>query len=256
MTPIPVLGCLGYNRGDLLARMIDSIDYPIEKLVHVANGVDESIVLAHNRIRQLYPDNNVIYVPGDGAPREINLGYAGGNNWILRNYMKDWVLLVGSDVQFRPGQLARISEHYEKNKNASPPVGMVNTNFGWNVQGITKHAIEVMGYLDENFYPLYYEDCDYNHRHTIAQRKKWLSYPESGEVTIDAIHDTSSTNHNLPQEKRERMNNSFGRNVDYYIRKWGGAQCHELWEHPFNNPELSIRDWTLEPGRWDMNKLQ
>src|SRR5882724_228711 len=160
---IPVLGVLVYNRGDLLTRMVESIDYPIRQLVHVANGVDESVVVAHKRIRELYPNNNTIYVPGDGKPSEVNLGYAGGNNWILKNFMQTWVLLVGSDVQFRPGQLAKIVEHYEKWKHLDPPVAMVNTNFGWNVQGITKHAIDVMGYLDENFYPIYYEDCDYNH---------------------------------------------------------------------------------------------
>jgi len=43
MKAIPVLGALVYNRGDLLTRMVRSIDYPVEQLVIVLNAVDESI---------------------------------------------------------------------------------------------------------------------------------------------------------------------------------------------------------------------
>jgi GT2 family glycosyltransferase len=256
MTPIPVLGCLVYNRGDLLTRMIESIDYPVSQIVHVANGVDESVVTAHKRIRDLYPNNHTIFVPGDGQPREVNLGYAGGNNWILKNFMNDWVLLVGSDIQFRPGQLQKIAEYYERHKKDSPSMPVVNTNYGWNCTGITKAGIDTIGYLDENFYPLYYEDCDFNWRHTIARKQGLVSYPAEGECQVNLHHDTSSTTHNLPEDKRNRMHAAFSRNVDYYIQKWGGAQCHELWEHPFNDPSKSIRDWTLDPTRWEMNRLQ
>lgn len=251
---IPVLGVLGYNRGDLLIRMIESIDYQVGQLVHVANGVDDSIVAAHKRIRQLFPDNHTIFVPGDGQPREVNLGYAGGNNWILKNFINDWVLLVGSDVYFEPGDLQIITEHYEAHKNDNPPPGLINCQLGWNCQGISRHGVEVMGYLDENFYPLYMEDVDYNWRHTVAQRHKWVSYDR--ECTIRAHHDTSSTTHNMPPEKRERMAQAFNRNRDYLIRKWGGPQGEEKWDHPFNDPSKSIKDWTLEPGRWELNKLQ
>lgn len=257
MTPIPVLGVLAYMRGDLVTRMIQSIDYPVEKLVIVDNGVDDSVVESNNWVRQLRPDV-VIYNPGYDQPQPVNLGYAGGCNWILRNYLRDWVLLVGSDMQFSAGDLTRISSHYESHKNDPVPVGMIDTNFGWNAVGITKAAVESIGYLDENYYPAYYEDCDYNWRHFLARKLGRLSYPAEGHCQIFARHEGSSTakwmQAQQPQQY-ERLCQAFTRNVEYHIRKWGGAQMHEIFDHPFNNPVRDIRDWMLEPGRWDMNKL-
>ncbi len=169
--------------------------------------------------------------------------------------MKDWVMLVGSDVTFHPGQLAKMAAHYENHKNDSPPVGIVHSNWGFNCIGITKHGIDAIGYFDESFYPIYFEDTDYCWRHTLARRQGLLSYPPEGECVISIDHEVSATNKNLSSEKANRMNQATQRNSEYFTRKWGGPQCHEQWEHPFNNPALSIRDWTLEPGRWELNSL-
>lgn len=254
MTPIPVLGVLCLNRGDLLTRMVESIDYPVQQLVIVLNGVDESVAAAANRIRELYP-SVVVYNPGYDQPRPVNLGFAGGWNWILRNFMSEYVMVIGNDVQLFPGQLQRIADYWDRHKNDDPPMAVLNTNFGWNIHSITRHGLNVMGFLDENFYPCYYDDCDMDYRHTLARRKKLVSYPVEGECTIQAHHEVSATSRALPPEKAERMAKAFERNVEYYVRKWGGPQCHELFEYPFNNPALSIRDWTLEPGRWKLNSL-
>lgn len=254
MTPIPVLGSMIYNRPDLMERMVNSIDYPVGQLVIILNHVTEEIAQMADRIRAKVP-GVIIYNPGDNQPKPVNLGFAGGWNWFLRNFMKDWILVVGNDTCFLPGQLQKISEYYERHKNDQPPMPVVNTNYGWNCGGITKAGLDIIGYLDENFYPLYYEDCDWNWRHTIAREKGLVSYPAEGECQIQLHHDTSSTSSNLPQEKRDRMAAAFNRNVEYYIRKWGGAQCHEIFKTPFNNPALSIREWRLEPGRWELNKI-
>lgn len=254
MTPIPVLGVLAYMRGDLLTRMVESIDHPVEKLVVVLNGVDESIVKAADRIRALFPDV-IIYNPGLDQPKPVNLGCSGGWNWILKNHMRDWVLLVGSDIQFAKGDLDRIAAHYDKHKNDNPPMGLVTTNYGWHACGVTKAGVEAMGYFDENLYPAYQEDVDFNWRHYLARKIGRLSYPPDGECVIYAHHEGSASSRSLPGPQFERLCKSFERNVEYHIRKWGGAQCHEIYDHPFNDPALDIRDWTLEPGRWELNSL-
>jgi hypothetical protein len=169
--------------------------------------------------------------------------------------MADWMLLVGNDVQFMPGQLQKLAEYWERHKNDKPPMGVVNTNYGWNCAGITKAGLEVIGYLDENCFPLYAEDVDWNWRHTVARRQGLLSYPEEGECQIHLHHEGSSTSRGLAPEKAERMAKAFERNVAYVTEKWGGPQCAERFDHPFNNPSLTIRDWTLEPGRWKLNSL-
>ena len=257
MTPIPVIGVLCYYCGDLLVRLVESIDHPVEKLVVVCNGVDDSVAQGCERIRVLFPDV-VVYNPAYDQPRPVNLGCAGGWNWILRNHMTDWVFLVGSDMQFKAGDLNRIAGYYDRHKHDSPPIGKVDTNYGWHANGITRAGLEAMGYLDENFYPAYVEDVDYDYRHFLARKLGRLSYPDEGHCQIFAHHNGSATSRFLQEkypEKYQRLSKAFQRNVEYGIRKWGGAQGHELYTHPFNNPTLDIRDWTLEPGRWELNSL-
>lgn len=251
---IPVLGAMVYNRGDLLVRMVESIDYPIEKLVILCNGVDQSVADGNERIRALFPDV-IIHNPGFNQPKPVNLGFSGGWNWFLKNYLEDWVLVVGNDFQFMPGQLKLIAEYYQRHKGDSPPMGVVNTNWGWNCHGITKDGLKAMGYMDENAYPCFYDDTDMDYRHTLARRLGLLSYPAEGECVIKAHHEGSATSRALSPAKAEKMAKAFERNMEYYIRKWGGPQCQEKFDHPFNNPNLSIRDWTLEPGRWELNSL-
>ena len=255
MKPIPVLGTMIYNRPDYLLRMLRSVDYPVEKVVVVLNYVTQEIAEAADVIRGMFP-HVVIHNPGDNQPAPVNLGFSGGWNWMLKNHMAEWLLVVGNDVQFMPGELEKLTAYYERHKNLSPPMAVVNTSMGWNIHGITKHGLDVMGFLDENFYPCYYDDTDMDYRHTLAQRKKLVSYPEQGEFHIHAHHEGSATVKNLPPDKAERMGQAFTRNIEYYIRKWGGPQCQEKWERPFNDPSKSIKEWTLEPGRWEMNKLQ
>lgn len=252
--PIPVLGTMIYNRPDYLERMLRSIDYPVEKLIIILNAVTAEIAAIADLAQTLHP-GVIIHNPGFNQPKPVNLGFCGGWNWILKNHMADWVLVCGNDTQFLPGQMQKIAEYWDRHKNDSPPMGLVNTNYGWNIQGMTRAGLDVMGYLDLNLWPLYYEDCDINQRHTIARKQGLLSYPAEGECIIQVHHEVSATSRALPPEKAERMAKAFERNVEYYVRKWGGPQCHEQWEHPFNNPALSIRDWTLEPNRWELNSL-
>ena len=244
-----------YNRPDYLERMVASIDYPVEKLIIILNYVTDDIAKMADRLRQRRPDI-IIHNPGDNQPKPVNLGFCGGWNWILKNHMRDWVMVVGNDVEFLPGQLHKISQYYERHKNDSPPMGVVNTNYGWHCSGITKAGLDAVGYLDENCWPLYMEDTDWNWRHTVARKHGLLSYPEEGECIIQLNMEVSATTHNLPPEQRERMGQAFTRNYEYFLRKWGGPQCQEKWEHPFNDPTKSIKEWTLEPNRWEMNKLQ
>jgi GT2 family glycosyltransferase len=253
-SPIPVLGTMIYNRPDYLERMLRSIDYPVEKLIIILNAVTEEIVKIVDVARTLRPDV-IVYNPGFNQPKPVNLGFCGGWNWILKNHMADWVFVVGNDAQFLPGQLEKVAAYFDRHKNDSPPMGVVNTNYGWHCTGITKAGLDVMGYLDENCYPLYFEDVDFNWRHTVARKQGLLSYPAEGECVIQVHHEGSATSKSLPPEKAERMAKACERNEAYCIRKWGGKQCHETFEHPFNNPKLTIRDWTLEPGRWELNSL-
>jgi glycosyltransferase involved in cell wall biosynthesis len=253
MTPIQTLGVLVYNRGDLLKRLFDSLDYPIEQIVIVQNnpkdgGVREAIAA----IERTRPNVIVHRSP-------INLGCAGGWNHLLKNHLKDWMLIVGNDIQFAPGDMAKIQAHYEKVNQ--PKNGVISTSLGFNVTGITKQCVEALGYFDENFYPIYYEDADFNHRYIMAEKQGILIHTDVCNIN-DTIHGEpyrgegttgSCTVHSLDYEGNVKHQESFNRNRDYYIRKWGGDHLRETFEHPFNDPSKDIKYWQLEHGRWELN---
>ena len=79
---IPLLGVLVLNRGDLLLRMVDSIDYPIDKLAIVQNGCEPDVVDA---IDQIMDNTGGIFVD---HPKTITIKH---NLHHLLSYILKWL---------------------------------------------------------------------------------------------------------------------------------------------------------------------
>jgi GT2 family glycosyltransferase len=104
---------------------------------------------------------------------------------------------------------------------------------------ITKKCLDEIGLYDENFYPVYYDDTDYSYRMKLAGAKRDLCYPKrisqklGGAVASD-----------------QELFDLYWKNVshihDYFTRKWGGEAGGEIFKTPFNDPDKSIKDWTIE----------
>jgi hypothetical protein len=75
------------------------------------------------------------------------------------------VLIVNSDIAFYPGVLQRISRAVERQLRRDPLFGIGFTSLccgsEWSAVVFTRRLVEKIGYMDENFYPAYYEDDDY-----------------------------------------------------------------------------------------------
>ena len=44
-------------------------------------------------------------------------------------------------------------------------------------------------------------------------------------------------------EKDQHFHNCFESNRNYYVMKWGGEPGQEKYTNPFNNSELSYKEW-------------
>jgi len=107
---------------------------------------------------------------------------------------------------------------------------------------ITRRFVDEVGYYDENFYPVYYEDTDLCYRMKLMGIQKTMVYPPR--ICMDL-------GGGIKHDKN--LFNLYWQNVphihDYYVRKWGGEHTLETFTHPFNDPTIGINEWKLEEDK-------
>ncbi len=103
---------------------------------------------------------------------------------------------------------------------------------------LTKDAYETVGEFDENFHPAYFEDNDYVYRCLLAKMRPVRS--QNGSF----YHYGSRTQNAGPPVVPSSV---FEHNRNYFVGKWGGMPGEEVYNHPYNNPELNWRDWRRWP---------
>lgn len=239
---IPLIGIPVLNRGDLLARCVNSIDYPAERIVVINNGDDESVQVAIDGLRARRPNVEVVKPPH-------NLGVAGSWNYFLREYDAPYYLICGSDIQFAPGDLEKI----DRFASAHPDEAIMFGNHGYSLFALTRRGVELIGYFDENFYPAYLEDCDHSYRLKLLGARA-STVPDIHAIHGEAPHWGSST---ILSDAtfRERNGITHGNNFAYYRAKWGGINGEEVYPTPFNDPSRSPTEWTLDGERRAANDI-
>lgn len=151
---IPVLGFAVVSRFELADRLLDSIDYPVEHLVIVDNSGSQSW---NPEKPSLVSNMWVIRVP-------FGLGLVGAWNFIVKTtpYAPYWVL-VNDDAWFEAGALQTIAE------NADPAtINHPKVNPHWSAIVLGEKVVQDVGLYDERFYPLYFDDNDYERRINVA----------------------------------------------------------------------------------------
>ncbi len=108
----------------------------------------------------------------------------------------------------------------------------------------TNVSVDVGGYFDENFWPIYYEDTDY------CRRSK-LNGINTKVVPLNLPDLVYSRAYSIAmRDKRLFKLHQFnaGRIGQYYVDKWGAHQGSETYITPFNDPSIGVNDWALRPG--------
>lgn len=90
--------------------------------------------------------------------------------------------------------------------------------------------VDDVGWIDEGFYPAYFEDNDIHRRVKLAKG-------ESAAIatTTSIFYHFGSRTQNESGDAPVVSGPIFEQNRQYFVTKWGGEPGHELWEHPFND---------------------
>ena len=251
---IPILGVPILNRGDLLLRLFNSIDYPIEILHIIANSTadvpEESVRTAISTIERQVNQGHLVHkcvVEYGAIYNETNqlitrnLGVAGSWNKVLKTYPHaKYIMFVGNDIQLKNGSLKNMDTVMCTIENRLS-VGTVSATGSYNCFALFPEIVNTVGYFDENIYPAYLEDCDYAYRIKLVGL---ISHTVAG---VDYIHGEaptwgSSTIYSN-KEYKDINDRTHERNFEYYKRKWGGINEQEIFTHPFNSIKHTVQYW-------------
>lgn len=261
---IPVLGVASIFHAAYLLRCIRSIDFAIDTLVVVHNGNDGEVGAAVAQLQQERPTMRVVREP-------INTGCAGGWNRILSaNVSAPWWLVVNDDIAFPPGALRNIAARVWKRVRTRPSEGHFKFWYqhgatGWSCFALTARAVEQVGTFDENIFPVYFEDQDYEWR---LERAGLASVHIRDVLVVHGSEDAEEYESGsmialMNATGGEALRHSFtswltrGDNRNYMRQKWGAlkpktpGEPETRWKYPFNRRSLPLSWWELDPARRD-----
>ncbi len=139
------------TRTDLLQKLMDSLDYPVEHLLIIDNG---------GWFRDEEPD--IVNVPDvvehiTYLPMPANLGVAGSWNLGVKSFpfANRW-FICSDDVEFTPGAM----KLWDEASTASAVTISDEWPF-WQFFTVGEEAIRRVGLFDDNFFPANFEDDDY-----------------------------------------------------------------------------------------------
>lgn len=199
MNSIPVLIIPVLNRFDLLERVLNSIDYPIDNILIIDNS--NSYSTDRENIHVLNMPCNI------GVAASWNLGikcFPHAPYWIIGSNDNEWV----------QGSLQQLNS--QSNENL-----LVFTSQGWNSFSLGSSIVKKIGIFDENYYPAYHEDTDYIERIRLHNMKDCIIKTDIPMI----CHGAGTTMHSNPQF--EQKNNFTGEaNRLYYMEKIYGDNEH------------------------------
>lgn len=192
---IPVLGFATLTRFDLAQRLLDSIDYPVEKLVIVDNSGKKSWIPEPNEhVKETW----TIRLPH-------GLGANGAWNLIIKStpFAPYWVI-PNDDSYFEPGALQMIAEEVD-----TEAFNFVDVEPAWSCVVPGEGAVMQAGLWDEAFHPIYFDDDEYEWR----MQKLGVKFNR-----IEALvhHNNSST---LKSGYNERNTHTFRNNQSLFLNK-------------------------------------
>lgn len=182
-----------------------------------------------------------------------NAGVSASWNRILDSACNEPVVISNDDIVFREDTFQKLHDAVQKH----PFVGACG---GWALFAQSPECTRKVGYYDENFWPAYYEDCDYLLRMLAA-----------GVPTVDlghiATHVGEQSTAGAEKDPKLKETIALGRmhNRSYFVTKWGsdsprwGNPHVNNYPEPFNGkppPGFDNRKpaptTTYAPLRWDI----
>lgn len=206
-----------------------------EKALLLLDDINKSTVTPHkvmicDNSRKFHPDETKYRFPIELHRPHYNIGCAPAWNLLLRNGLPTDTIIFNEDIRLVPTALEEWINR---------PEGIV-MSYGYCAFLMRNHVYEEMGLFDENIWPVYFEDSEYNTRlsqtpHTnygAFNNRAWVQHT-GGTVNVPEGRYTNSE----PLNSRVRA---------YVEEKWGGPIDHPTFKKPWNNKPFDIMDWSYE----------
>ena len=235
--PIEMIGTMILNGADDLLKQHKSIDFPVKRYFILDNsmGKDDGIREALATIQSSkHPCIEEVVV----ATNFLNVGFSGSVNQIIKqNTDCPYWCVLSVDWHPKPGHLKRLA-----NRLMEPFTAILcdESQNGYSAMAFKPELLYEIGYLDENFFPAYYEDNDHRYRMKLAGLE-WEYFP------LEYEHIVSATIKRDPVLMAKNQK-TFKENGRYYIEKWGGMPGQEKYLTPFDM-DLPLDYWLYDPTR-------
>tara|TARA_R110002167_G_scaffold331293_1_gene537997 strand:+ start:368 stop:1090 length:723 start_codon:yes stop_codon:yes gene_type:complete len=215
---IPCVGFLTFNNPHLGVRLLQSLDAEIDHLVIINNG----------------PYSHECWKEGaKGKAKKVsvhtqdNSGVAAGWNMIIKDApgAAYWMIL-NDDVVLGEGDLEKLDKECKK---ADPEVSIyMPEHVCLGMMGLMRNTIKKVGLFDENYYPAYLEDCDFNRRTALSGlRHQQLK-------GFKCIHEGSASNNKDPIFAKLCGVACIDALRPYHVKKWGGEGGKETFFTPYD----------------------
>jgi hypothetical protein len=178
---------------------------------------------------------------------QVNKGVAASWNMgidMVRLVDAEWLIIMSAAMRFgQPGGQDFIDAlEGDFVAAAGESLAYAEDKCDFHLAAISRRALDVVGRFDQNFWPAYWEDVDFNHRARLALPDHTVKH-----VPIDGY--CKGVNHGV--ELGGALRDTSERRA-YMLAKWGDLSS-PIYQHPFNNPELPPDYWpeSHDGGRWD-----
>lgn len=223
---IPNLICPVRSRFDLLERMLNSLDYPIDQIVIVDNSVSgyEVPFETAGPVRYIRP------ITG--------LGWGGGINEGITELPKETYWMWSSnDLVWGPGDLEHIDKTMQENIHL--PTFM---SWGFIYGAVSRGCVASIGLIDEfNFPSIYEDDVDWYRRCRLGG-VNIIEY--RGNIQHGADGHAASLTILSDGEHKSSNDKTHPANAIRYAEKWGGSKGQETFDTPFNS---GMPLWVVKP---------
>jgi hypothetical protein len=178
----------------------------------------------------------------------------------MRDVGAEWLIICSATMRFAEGAVKQMYDqlsahpqatvvHFAK-KNITPQTFTKPQNiptydegcFYWHLTAVRAKVFDKVGFFDPNFYPIYFEDTDWDLRYkqTYFIAEKWI-------LPIDAT--SEGLRHGV---EKAGVITDTDKGIAYFATKWGRhPSAAELGEYatPFNDPEKNLKYFPPARGR-------
>jgi hypothetical protein len=256
---IPILGVPIVNGFHWLERLVNSIDFPIDKLIIINNNAEDIELTDQLNTLSAKQFDYINYIHICHLPS--NIGVASAWNLIIKSSINSpYWLISNHDIAFTPGLLKTFFDRAQQQD-----IGILygsNGDFSigsYDLFLIKDWVIQKLGLFDENFYPAYCEDVDYimrlhnyNFKNDIIKNEALnIPYYHGNGLSSDnncyLEHGQQTAKYN--NDISNQLNNVHFLNFNYMFQKWGHNWRNlDPQSFPLNVPNmpLSYTSYDLE----------